>query len=136
MLRKEGEIQKADLNNGLYFMIILSCIQAAERAAEVAQGPFRPVIFIYDLHFQIDNDIVVQDDLDIQDKGFLVYGHAKLNGIGNHSGFNLFRLQVKQRTDQAPENLIVALQQRAKQIIIGHGYCHRAGSRFQEVRRG
>ncbi len=101
-------------------MIILSGIEVIEGTAKVTQRALGPVIFIDDLHFQIDDDIVIQNDFDIKDKCLLIDGAAQFNGIGYHSGLNLFGLQVEQCADQAPQNLVIALKQCPEQVVIGH----------------
>ena len=46
-------------------------------------------MLVDDLHFQIDNHIVIQADPDIQNKGFVINGIPKFNGIGDYGRGNI-----------------------------------------------
>jgi hypothetical protein len=66
MFREWSEIQKTDVDCGACVCIFFACAELIEAAAEIGKGTFGPVVFVVDLHFQIDGGIVVHSDIDIK----------------------------------------------------------------------
>lgn len=56
------------MDNWFYRRVIIPLIEVIERAAEIAQGTLRPVSFIDNLHFEIDNCVFIQFNSNIQNE--------------------------------------------------------------------
>lgn len=100
--------------------IVVSFIQVVENPAEINKGAVCPIVFIYDLQFQIDNSMIVQLYFDIKEKCFLVYMFSKFDRIANFDRENGFNVKVQQGSYQQLQGKIVYLKYCAEQIIIGH----------------
>ena len=69
--------------------IILSFLKIIKRAAEITKGAFRPVVLIYNLHFQIDDGVVIEKATDVQNEIFVVNIFSEYNGIENCDRYGL-----------------------------------------------
>ena len=119
----------------LYLLIIISRIQIVERTAQIAQGTFRPVVLIDYLKFQVEDNSVVEKDLDIQNKIFLIYTGTQNDGICDFCRKNFIRTQMKQGTDKAFQGFVAGLKQGTEKVIVGHTNCHRACGGAEKVRK-
>ena len=81
--------------------IVVSFIQVVENPAEINKGAVCPIVFIYDLQFQIDNSMIVQLYFDIKEKCFLVYMFSKFDRIANFDRENGFNVDVYKRQVQS-----------------------------------
>lgn len=78
-------------------------------------------MFIDDLHFQVDQGILVKNYPDIKEKGLITGGFAKYDRIRNLHGRDFRWRKVEQRGNKAGKYLVVSLQESTEQIVIGHG---------------
>ena len=89
MVGKERKIQKTDVQNRFCIPVVLPAVQLIEGAAEVGQGAVGPISFVEYLHFKVEERVVVQQNLDIQNKVLGVDGAAELHGISDVNGMHL-----------------------------------------------
>ena len=120
ILFKKSKIQKPNLNSGFRVDVSLSVFQAVKRTTEIAEGTLHPVVLVNDLHFQVDNGTVIQQNLDIQKKVLADNRIAKLNWICDDNGANLRGIKVKQGTNEPLEHPVIALEQSPEQVVIVH----------------
>ncbi len=66
-------------------------------------------MLIDDLHFQIENSLIVQEDFDIQNKCLVGDRSAQLDGVGDFRRMQLPGSQVKKRTDEPFQYFVVSL---------------------------
>ena len=66
-------------------------------------------MFIDDLHFQIDNGVIIHDDFDIKNKILGVYFFAQFYRIGDHDGRDICRGEVEKCADQSLQDIVVPL---------------------------
>ena len=74
--------------------IILAALQVIIRATEIAKRAFWPVVLIDDLHFKINDGVVVEQTADVQNEIFVVNIFSEYNGIENRDRYNFFRFQM------------------------------------------
>ena len=88
-------------------------------------------MLIDDLHFQIDQSILVKVYPDIQKKGFVVSGFTKHDRIRDLHRSDFRWRKVKQRGNEVSKYLVVLLQESSEQVIV----CHRDGefAMFREL---
>ena len=77
-------------------------------------------MFINDLHFQVDQGILVKNYPDIKEKGLITGGFAKYDRIRNLHGRDFRWRKVEQRGNEAGKYLVVSLQESTEQVVIGH----------------
>ena len=83
-------------------------------------------MFIDNLHFQIDNGVIIHDDFNIKNKIFGVYFFAQFYRISDLDGSNICWGEVKKCTDQSLKDVVVPLQKSTEQIVVGHGNGNRS----------
>ena len=127
MLREQRIVEQANLDNGPGIQIISASLKMVKTSAKITKGTFHPVMLIDHLEFQINNDEIIQDDSDIQDKGLVGEGCAQFDGIGNLHSADFFCGKTQERTDQSLQYMIVLLQEGAEKIVVGHWNGKRAG---------
>ncbi len=74
---EKGVIKKTDMYHRLYFAILLSVVKPVKRAAQVDEGAVLPVHLIGNLHFQIDQGMVIEKDIDIKAEFFVIDSFAQ-----------------------------------------------------------
>ena len=66
-------------------------------------------MLIDDLHFQVEYGLIVQEDLDIQNKSLVGDRSAQLDRVGDFRRVQLFGRKVKKRTDKSFQYFVVSL---------------------------
>ena len=77
-------------------------------------------MLIDDLHFQVDQSILVQVYPDIQKKGFVVSGFTKHDRIRDLHRSDFRRRKVEQGGNETSKYFVVLLQESSEQVIVGH----------------
>lgn len=77
----------------LYLNIFLPVVKLVIRAAEVDEGTVWPVHSVVYLHFQIDQGMVIEANIDIQPKFFIGDGFSKNDRVRNLGGDNFLILK-------------------------------------------
>ena len=70
-VRKKSIVQKADMYDRSGSVIFLPSLKPVIGAAQVADRTIQPVTVVYHLHFQIDEGMVIQNDVNIQTEFFV-----------------------------------------------------------------
>ncbi len=66
--------------------VIRTLFKIVEGFAEIKKGAVVPEILVQDLHFDVDDQSVVEHDLDIENKGSVVNCLAKFDRIEDNNG--------------------------------------------------
>ena len=69
--REKSVIKKSYLNDWLDINVVFPFGDIVKAPAEIAHGAFHPVLLVNDLHFEIDDGVVIHKNTDIQYKGFV-----------------------------------------------------------------
>ena len=77
-------------------------------------------MLIDDLHFQIDQCILVKDYPDIKEKGLVTGGLTKHDRIRDLHRSDFRGRKMEQGGDETSKYLVVLLQESTEQVIVGH----------------
>lgn len=81
--------------------IIVASVKGIKAAAEITKGALRPVPEVFNLHFEVDHGVVIQENIDVQKEGFSTQIFSEQNGICNGNRSDIVWGQVKYGADQA-----------------------------------
>ena len=81
-----------DVNNVGERLIGTSGFQFTDHAGDVDEGARRPVVLVFDLHFNVDPGMIVELEADIQDNGFFIRCVACDAGIFKFNRLDISRL--------------------------------------------
>ena len=91
-----AETQDTDVMRGKCGLIVRTLWYIVKTAAQIGQGALRPVVFVADLHFQIQDLIVLKDQPHIKSRVLIMDGRTGFGGIGDKNGADGIRLQAEQ----------------------------------------
>ncbi len=83
------------MNDRFDGLVGFSARKLIKRTAKIAEGAVSPVVLVDDLHFQLNNSIVVKKDFDIQNKSLIVDCFSEFDRIEYVCGMNISGIQVQ-----------------------------------------
>jgi hypothetical protein len=110
-LGEQRKVQNTDLYSLLHIAVVLILLQpVGDLLAEIVEGTVRPVVQIPDLHFNVDQRVVIHTKADIEDGTFIADTFAEDDGIEDVKIFDFFRLKGQESTEQALQDISSLLQ--------------------------
>lgn len=123
MGRKDIEVQDADMEHGFCGRVFLAVIQLIEGAAQITKGTVKPVPQIVDLHFDIDQGIIIERDIDIQNKGLIEGGVTGQERIFDGNGVDLLPVQIEEGTEELSQDIRIP-EDDIKHVVVRHSVAY------------
>jgi hypothetical protein len=108
-------------------VVFLPFLQIVKAPAEIGDGALRPVVVVDDLHFQIDDGIIIHLRLDVEDHLLFLWVIREGEGIDHVDTAYFVRHNVQIGADQRFQDIRVGLEQKFEKIVTCHPKRERSG---------